>query len=616
MKRAPSSVDVAIGLKLLTPSERRRAVLLLISTFINGLLQTVALAGVLPFIQSLMAPEAAVNAKWMVWLRALGMNVPADRLLSTVGLCLLALILVKNIYAWLQIRWQSRFCANCEQRLAADLLLNLLGASYAWNIQQNSSVLRDIIISHVVQWSRGFLRTSLQLANDFLFAVSAVAFLIYASPSTGTMIFCAMGGIAILLQRSLRPHLLAKSLSKREANYRAGILCNEALAGVKDVKMTGSQALFVKGFKSVFSTYSFADSDIQQLSILPRLSLEVLGYGALIGTAIVLTFRGGDYSQAASVLALYGIAAIRLLPVFSSAISSANKLLDALPLIQDIYRIHTETAVGEGTEATSADPFVNWKEIILSGVGYRYAPNNTSALHEITATINRGESIGIVGPSGAGKSTLADLLCALLEPSEGTLTVGEHAVHGPDRFTWRNHIGYVSQSPFLLDATLRENIVFNQPQFDEGRLASAVKAAHLEQVITHLPDGLDTRLGERGVRLSGGQRQRVAIARALYRNADLLILDEATSALDTLSEQEVTEAIRQLAGTITVVVIAHRLATVKHCNRILVVKNGTLIGIGSHETLLNTCPTYLDMVRQSNLSENSTSHPTDNIGLP
>jgi len=597
MRHSLSPGGIRLGLSLLTLAERRYAVLLAVSIIINSLLQTVALAGVLPFVQSLIAPDAAMQSGWAVWLQEAGIALPAS--LSVIGSCLLLLVLAKNVYTGLQTRWQARFSASCEQRLASDLLRQFLEASYAWNIRQNTSVVRDIIRTHVVQWSRGFLRSSLQLANDVLFAVMAVSFLIYVSPKIGGLIFCITSFIAWVLMRLLRPHLLAKAKAKREANYRSGIFCNEALAGVRDVKMTGSQALFVRTFADEFSRYSFADSDYQVLSSLPRLLLEVLGYGALIGTALLITWSEGDTSEAASLLALYGVAGIRLLAVFNGIIGNLHKLLDALPLIEDIHSLEREAAAGEGAPAAGDDPFTDWTDIQFTNIGYRYAASDRFALSGITTTIVRGESVGVVGPSGAGKSTLADVLSALLEPTEGVLTVGGQPVHGPARFAWRGHIGYVSQNPFILDASLRDNIVFGHPTFDTERLDMAIKAAHLGPVVAQLPAGLDTPLGERGMRLSGGQRQRVAIARALYRNADLLILDEATSALDTLSEQEITEAITGLVGSVTVVVIAHRLATVKHCTRVLVMVNGRVIDSGGHEELMRSCPIYRDMVRRS-----------------
>ena len=607
MKRSVPLEDIRLGLRLLTPSERRNAVLLAISIIINGLLQTFALAGVVPFIQALLNPQEALRSRWAEVVYELGIVLPADRLLPTVGLCLLVLVLAKNLYAGFQTRWQSRFSAECEQRLASELLRRFLAAPYAWNNRQNTSVIRDIILGHVVQWSRGFLRTSLQLANDLLFVVLAVGFLVVASPQSGSLIFCGTGAVAWLLMRFTRPILLDKARTKREASYRAGILCNEALSGVRDVKMTGSSQLFVESFRSEFSRYSFADSDAQLIGSIPRLLLETLGYGALIGTALIVIWRGGDYSATVAVLALYGIAAVRLLPVFNSALGNLNKLLDALPQIEDILRLSLDTrpAEQENEIAYGADPFRNWRKVTFANVGYRYGSSERPSLAGFTMELTRGESLGIVGPSGAGKSTLADLLSALLEPSEGTIKVDGISIHGLNRLGWRGHIGYVSQTPFVLDASLQENIVFGQPIVNATRLEAAIRAAHLDVVVAQMPDGLETRLGERGVKLSGGQRQRVAISRALYRDVDLLLLDEATSALDTLSEREVTEAIRQLVGTVTVVVIAHRLATVKHCDRIAVLDGGRLIDVGTHDVLVKTCPIYREMVDRSDISDAS-----------
>ena len=588
---APDSLAQGLrnGWTLLTPRERRLGFFMAGSVVMNSLFQTVALAGIVPFVQVVMEPNGFETIAWARAMRDyFGLQSERELLLG-VGLALLALVIIKNTYALFHVGLQNWYAASCEIRLGSDLLGGVLRAPYGFTLSRNSALIREIILGHTTQWSRGFMRAMFQLVNNALFTAMVMAVLIYSSPLAGLVVCAAAGLLSWAMFRLIRPSILANSDAKRIAIGEAGIIGTQAVAGIKDVKMTGSEGFFETLFGAAFRRYSMADARMRVWQGIPPLGIEIVGYGALILLCLVVVAGGEARGEIASLIALYALAAVRVLPAITQIIASFGVLLSSLPFIGEILAFRGDMGVADEAAAGGA-PAADWRVMRIEDLEYRYPNARQVALGGITLTIERGRAYGLVGPSGAGKSTLVDLLAGLYEPSGGAIQIDGRRLGG----AWRLRVGYVAQDPFLLDGTLKENIVFGQDASaaDQKRLDAAIEAANLRPLIDELEHGLNSIVGERGAKLSGGQRQRIAIARALYRDIDLLILDEATSALDGLSEREVSDAIARLAGALTVVVIAHRLATVTHCHEIWVLDEGRLVGVGGHGSLLRSCPLY------------------------
>ena len=577
------------GWTLLNPRERRLAGFMALSVIVNSLFQTVALAGIVPFVQVVMEPNSFETIAWARAMRDyFGLQSERELLLG-VGLALLALVIIKNVYALFHVGLQNWYAASCEIRLGSDLLGDVLHAPYGFTLSRNSALIREIILGHTTQWSRRFMRSIFQFVNNTLFAAMVMGVLIYSNPFMGVVVCAVAGLLSWAMFRIIRPSILANSDAKRVAIGEAGVIGTQAVVGIKDVKMTGAEGFFESLFGAAFRRYSMADARMRVWQGIPPLGIEIVGYGSLILLCLVVVAQGEARGEVASLIALYALAAVRVLPAIAQIIASFGALLSSLPFIGEIIEFRSE--MGAPEEAVAGDgQFADWQLMRVSDLEYRYPNARQVALDGITLTIERGRAYGLVGPSGAGKSTLVDLLAGLVEPSGGAIHIDERRLDGG----WRKRVGYVAQDPFLLDGTLKENIVFGQDASaaDEKRLDAAIEAANLRPLIDEWEHGLDSIVGERGAKLSGGQRQRIAIARALYRDIDLLILDEATSALDGLSEREVSDAIARLTGALTVVVIAHRLATVTHCHEIWVLDEGRLVGVGGHGSLLRSCPLY------------------------
>jgi ATP-binding cassette subfamily C protein len=313
---------------------------------------------------------------------------------------------------------------------------------------------------------------------------------------------------------------------------------------------------------------------------------SVIVTGVLLAVVVILA-KGGSSGEIVGVLTLFAAAAFRLIPSTNRiiiALTGIKKGAHAVGLVYDDMRLfgdHPDEAMGDNGKT-----FTFNDAITVKGLTFHYPEGDGAALKNIDLVLKKGESLGLVGPSGSGKTTFADIVLGLLRPTSGVVTVDGVDISNAMR-AWRRQIGYVPQSIYIIDDTLSRNIAFglDDAEIDKNKLRKAIRLAQLEELVSDIPDGLETRLGERGVRLSGGQRQRVGIARALYRDPEVLILDEATSSLDGETEHEINSAIERLTGEKTLIIIAHRLSTVRKCQRLAFLRDGRLVDIGSFEEL-------------------------------
>ena len=321
------------------------------------------------------------------------------------------------------------------------------------------------------------------------------------------------------------------------------------------------------------------------LQPLPRLWLEMLAVTGLATLVLTLLVLGHELGAVLPTLGLFAAAAFRLMPSVNRVLTSFQSLRYGLPVINTLHREFELEPSAINEAGTTPTPF--GETIEFDRVSYTYATAHTSALEDLSVVIRRGESVGVIGTSGAGKSTFVDVLLGLLTPDSGAVLVDGVDIQHSLR-SWRDQIGYVPQSIFLTDDSLRNNVAFGLPaaQVDETAVWRAIRAAQLEEFVNSLPEGLDTVVGERGVRLSGGQRQRIGIARALYHDPSVLVLDEATSSLDTATEREVMQAVSALHGAKTILIVAHRLSTVEHCDRLYRIERGRVVETGTPQTIL------------------------------
>ncbi len=592
-----------MGYDLWTPKELRQGIALSVAAVISSFLELLAVACIFPFINILIQPESLQTNSRLANLYARLGSPALEHLMPALGLVLIGIILVGTACKWLFIYALNLYVAACQTRLACDLLKRCIHAPYAWFLSRNSTVLSRLIYEDALTWSRSFIQRTLISGNDVVSSLLALGLVITLSPKIGLIAFAVISALALLGFAFVRPILRRWSMIKRKAVDDSMLSVQQALAGMRDVKLSSRESFFIGLFERSFDILSKVNSYLTVGQETPGIILVTLGQLTLIGISLTFWRIGLTPGQIAAQLALLVIVISKIIPSISNISRSWTILANALPQIEGIHAILESIESSKALEAIDNEnklPIHNWHTLQASEISYRYPDTDEWALQKISLTLERAGYYAFVGRSGAGKSTLVDILVGLLEPSEGRLLIDGRSLHEFDRRTWQQRIGYVSQSPYILDDTLRANIAFGvaPSAVDEAWLDQCIRTAHLTSLVQTLPDGASTRLGERGIRFSGGQRQRIAIARALYCRPDVLIFDEATSALDAITEREILETLKELRGQMTLFIIAHRLTMIMDCDKIFVLDHGRLAGEGTYHTLQANVSVFQQMASE------------------
>lgn len=443
--------------------------------------------------------------------------------------------------------------------------------------QETSRITRNIIKPLMRMNAKGTLALVMVTAVFLFNPVVAV---------TGLILFTVS---YIVLFRTVRRRLSRNGKTISKTNQLRFKLMNEGFGGIKDTLLLGRQENFNERFSKASSKLGRAKGVTSGLSEVPRYAMELIAFGAVIFLVLyLLAAHDGNLGNVLPILSVYALAGFKLLPAFQQVYTSLAKVKGNIAAFDSIEA--DLIASGDATPvkpAAKAGKYSPQKNILLEDIHFQYPGKDEKALSGLTMEIPRNHVIGLVGASGSGKSTAIDLLLGLMTPQEGALKVDGETLSGERLRAWQNSLGFVPQAIFLADASIRENIAFGLPpdEIDEASVLRAARMAHLDELLERLPDGLDTRVGERGIQLSGGQRQRIGIARALYDDAEVLILDEATSALDGITEKLVMDAIHDFAGNKTIIMIAHRLATVRKCDSIYLLADGKVVDHGTYEEL-------------------------------
>ena len=596
---------VAASWRMLTRRERFHVGALAVVMAVNGALQSFSLAALLPVIGLMLDPAAALRHGYVAALsRVLGDPEPT-RLLIVCAFGVLATIVLKNVVDLAYNYSLNRLVAGVEKRVAVGLLRDCMEAPYPWFLSKNSAVLVKQVMGDVVIWARSGLSSALSFISSAITLMAVLTLLISINVLFGIGLAVVGALVSVGIIKILRPYVRRVGARKHEAAAEAVKIINHALTGAKDIKVHGTQRFFVDQFDRQYGAIGANSARLGTVQPVPGQAIEI-GIGLVIVlTAIYVALHSSMRAEVLAALAVYGVGVIRALPVFNQISTTFSSIQAAAPAIAGIQRLQSELAAPpRGVPGDRTMPAA-WETIEVQHLSYAYPGSVGFALDDVSLTVERGARIGVVGASGSGKTTLVDVLTGLLSPSVGRVLVGGQSIAPDTVAAWRQHIGYVSQHPFIADESLRFNVALGvEPALvDDARVLSTLEAASFGDVLrTELPAGLDAELGERGVRLSGGQRQRVAIARALYREASLLILDEATSALDSENERLVSLALARIPRQTTMLIVAHRLSTVKDCDRILVLDRGKVVGYDAHANLVRECPLYRRFVELGDLS--------------
>ena len=564
---------------LLIPSERKKALILLILVIIGMGLEIMGIGLVIPVISLISQQNLALTyPKLEPVLNALG-NPSQTQLIIIAMITMVIVNLIKALsIAFLTWR-QTSFTMGVQVQISQRLFTTYLRQPYVFYLQRNSSQLIRNTVTEVNQFA-GAISNAISILTDGLVALGIVALLMIFEP-LGTIIVILFLGLATLFfYRLTRKHIIQWGETRQiHEGFRIQNL-QEGLGGAKDVKIFGRESDFLNQYY-VHNTKSAKAGQLHQtLLSLPRLWLELLAIIALATLVIVMISQGQNIGQIIPVLGLFTASAFRLMPSVNKMITSLQSLRYALPVINILYDEFGLPAPDPNTQnGLIKKAFQN--EIRLININYTYPNTPAPTLYNFSFEIKKGEFVGFIGTSGSGKSTMVDVILGLLTPDIGQIKVDGEDIYQNLR-AWQNQIGYVPQHIYLTDDTLRRNVAFglSNEEIDDAAVHKAILAAQLEPFVKSLPNGLETLVGERGVRLSGGQRQRIGIARALYHDPSVLVLDEATSSLDMVTERSVMKTVTSLHGRKTILIIAHRFSTVENCDRLYRLEEGKIVEEG------------------------------------
>jgi ATP-binding cassette, subfamily B, bacterial PglK len=588
-------------LELLNPRERRNFYLLTGLSLVAGLFEMVGVALILPFLAVLADPDVVhTNATLSTIYTTL--DFASDRsFMVFLGLAVLGFVIFSLLVRLTSIFTIARFSNMRAYSLSSQLVSNYLHQPYAWFLNRNSSELGTVILSLVDQVVQGGLIPVMRIFAHLAVVVALLILLLLVEPVIAILSAIVFGGsyiVIFLLARRTLSRLGNIILKSNHARYK---ITYESMTGIKDVKVLGLETTFLQQFRDPARRMAAASSLALVLAEMPRYLLEAIAIGGtVVFILVLLVWQGTTLLEILPMLGVFAVAGVRMFPALQGLYREVGTLKVTQPTIDEL---HADMMSTRGT-ATPQQPqgqdgtLPLHTRLELVNVSYAYPAAERAALVDLSLSIEARHTLGIVGGTGAGKTTLIDLILGLLSPQAGEIRVDGVAVTPENLRAWQRNIGYVPQQIFLTDDTVAANIAFGIPpdEIDRAAVERAARVAELHDFVTsELPLGYDTTVGEQGVRLSGGQRQRIGIARALYHNPDVLILDEATSALDNLTERAVMDAVLNLGNAKTIIMIAHRLTTVRNCDKILMMEAGKVVSSGSYDELLGSSQKFRAM---------------------
>lgn len=515
---------------------------------------------------------------------------------SSPDLIQISALLVMGLYAsrsllfLYEVHLQSRLVNQEAGNLAHRLIERYSRAPYSFHLQHHSS---DILHKVFQDIRCGFVMTFLGIAgmaSEIFMMCALVGVLLIISPVLTLGMAALLGVLLLILAGPLQKLIQYWGRCGRDVSTESYRHLQQLLHGLKEIKVTGREPYFLDKFLDHERQFNHLRNRLETATQIPRSLIEVLiSCVAFIAIFYMLKEKWAS-QQIIALLGVYAYSVFRIMPSLNRLSTYMSQIQYWQPAITSIIEAFSSLEKAEkscGTSRKPSGPLLFQRSIHLQGVSYSYPEKEvTPALRDITLTIERGDCIGIIGTTGAGKSTLVDVLLGLLEPQQGEVLVDGKDIRKNIR-EWQDKIGYVPQFPYLLDDTLAANIFFGESTRDANRLQNVICMAQLEELVARLPEGIKTRIGEQGVRLSGGERQRIAIARALYGDHEVIVFDEATASLDNETERQVMNTVLGIRGEKTVIIIAHRLATVESCDRLVLLKDGAIVAIDAYQDLLS-----------------------------
>ncbi len=566
---------------ILDKKQKINIVVLAVMIFIGGILETLSISAMLPVVWVIIDAESVQQNKYCQWIMELLHIQNMQGFIIMLLIALMIMYILKNAYLLLLTSEQNRFISVNRNRLISQVLREFLNRPYEFYLDADIPTvfrLTDSDIPNVF----GILMAIISLASEVVVFVLICGVLIVTDWKLVLVLIFISGIVTLVLFKVLKPKLNSLGMTNQAIQSRIAKWRIQAIYGIKDVKVLHRESFFADNYESNGKIGAKLNQKYAIINALPRILIETIFMVSILGYLVVCVALGDDMTQMLPTLTAFGLAAVRLLPCVNRINTYLTDISYFRPCLDYVYENMNINEISKKTNQTLL-PVDETKtmqlrnRIELKDIVYAYPNTDTLIFDHADMEIPYGKSIGIMGPSGAGKSTIVDILLGLLKVHEGQILCdGDNVFENYP--AWLAQIGYIPQSIYLVDEPIRNNIAFGiaDDEIDDNRIWQVLEEAQLKEFIQTLPEGLDTTIGDRGVRLSGGQKQRLGIARALYHNPEILVFDEATSALDNETEAAVMEAINSFHGKKTMVIIAHRLNTIEKCDMIYKVEGGKI----------------------------------------
>lgn len=563
-------------LSLLTFREKIRILALILLNFFTMILEILSVGLVLP-VSAVVVSDTARSSLPLVGDVFTGWSEQA--ILISAMMVLLAAFVGKNAAMIFSTYIRSRVLLSLNARLTTSLFIKFLAQPYVFHLRTNSAELVQAI-QNIPVIASGSLLPALLMMADVLVAIGVIGLMVVVEPVGSLVTILLFGTVGMWLTVSAKSRLAYWGNDARIAKTGMMQALLQAFGGIKEIKILGRSSAFVKSHQQFLHAALRSQLHYSTFSTIPRSFFEVQAVLGLVVLVTLMAFQGRPSAEILPVLALFAAGSFRILPSITRIVDSVSQIRYASAIVD---QLRSYLQLPENRRDLVVNTFNGGFEgLKLENAMFQYTAESPFVLGPVSFAVAKGEFIGLVGESGSGKSTLVDLISGLIDPSEGAIFVNGFPIAAVSK-SWQSMLGYVPQTIFLTDDSIRNNVALGIPieKIDENRVRASIEAAKLMDFCLSLPDGLDTPVGERGVRLSGGQRQRIGIARALYHEPEVLLLDEATSSLDMDTEREVMTAVNALKGRKTVIIIAHRLSTVENCDRLYRLASGKLVHTGT-----------------------------------
>jgi ABC-type multidrug transport system fused ATPase/permease subunit len=591
---------------IIEPQEKWQLLLLFLSILLMALFQALGVVSILPFMSIVMQPEIIESNRWLDWLyNSLGFTSVNSFIFST-GILMLFIIIIGNLTSTLSTWLKVRFVWRNNHNISTALLKKYLSLPYIYFLTHNTADLNKNILNEVNLLTVSFMLPLINIIVRGFIVICILSILLFTNIYITILSAIILGGSYTLIYLHFRNELKISGGKRLKENRLRFKTAGEALSGIKDIKVMGKEAFFYHRYSKHSLKYSNLQAWNALVGQIPRYFLEILAFGGIITLILYLISTAGNMNEAIPMVSFFAFAGYRLMPALQEIFHSFTMVkFSQATLNRIIEDLSEKDGLSEQFlvyEKEPINPMPFNSSFQLKEVSYHYPNTNEPVIRDLSLFIQRHTSIGMAGPTGAGKTTLVDIILGLLIPQKGAFFVDEVKIGENNILNWQKNFGYVPQHIYLSDDTIANNIAFGIPdeKINQKTVEDTARIANLHDfIVSELPKGYQTIVGERGIRLSGGQRQRVGIARALYHDPEILVLDEATSSLDGITESAVFKAINNVAKLKTLIVIAHRLTTVKDCDVIYLIDKGKIVAQGTYDELINSSASFRAMAKVS-----------------